>query len=156
MGPQTPRQGSCFFCSPLLAVAPRVPPTSSPWDASNPDHTLRAHSLLLTLLSPLLHSSIPTLSLPQYSTQVKSIPKAFKSPPGLPPADISDNNSLLSSCFQPLHAAPLRSPANWLPAETSPTQKQNIHKALLLVVFAEIPNKQLAINENCIKPQKKQ
>lgn len=115
----------------LLAIAPHMPPTSLPWDALKPYHPLRAHNPLLTLLSPLLHSSILSLSLPQYSTQFKSAPKAFKSPPPpqLPPADVNDNNSVILllpfphqvvhrvkafPCLpsQPFHAAPLHTQAN--------------------------------------------
>lgn len=61
----------------LLSTAPCVLPTPSPRDAFKPYHTLRAHSLLLTLLSPLLPSSIPSLSLPRYNTQFKPLLRLF-------------------------------------------------------------------------------
>lgn len=71
---QTPQGGGSSL---LLFPAPCVLPTLSPWDAFKPCHTLRAHSLLLTLLSPLLPSPVPSLSLPQYNTQFKPLLRIF-------------------------------------------------------------------------------
>lgn len=78
LGPQTPGPGSVSSAgdiqpplggeSSLLLL-----PTPSPQDAFKPYHTLRAHGLLLKLLSPLLPCSIPSLSLPQYNTQFKAL-----------------------------------------------------------------------------------